>query len=67
MSLSAGALQLAGFLMAHGFWTIADAAPAEVPHAAVEPGRLPNRTSSHPTNVLAARVPRTAAVITGQL
>src|SRR4051794_36317917 len=47
--------------------TIADAAPAEVPHAAVEPGRLPNRTSSHPTSVLAARVPRTAAVITGQL
>src|SRR3954454_25368595 len=47
--------------------TIADAAPAEVPHAAVEPGRLPNRTSSHPTSVLAAMVPRMAAVIAGQL
>src|SRR5215207_9466075 len=47
--------------------TIAEAAPAEVPHAAVEPGRLPNRTSSHPTSVLAAIVPKTAAVIKGQL
>ena len=38
MSLSAGALQLAGFLMAHGFWTIADAAPGDryVPQALCE-------------------------------
>ena len=29
MALSAGALQLAGFLMVHGFWTISEQAPAE--------------------------------------
>lgn len=29
MALSAGALQLAGFLMVHGFWTISEQAPAD--------------------------------------